>query len=314
MTQSSEQNHGIVVGVDGSDQSQAACRWALREAELRQLPVTLVTAYSLPVFAASALEAGYGALDDELVRSGAAQVLEGMVQNLLKDGPFTVEVRQAVEMGDAAGVLVDYSARAELLVAGSRGRGGFLGRLLGSTSGALPAHSKCPVVIVPPGDHSARYQPGVPVAVGVDGSNQGRVAALAAAREASVRGTPLRVVCAMPPVSGAVAWLPATVDEHALVDELRETMQQGVAWLQSEFPDLEISAHVVDGVPVDVLVEESKTARLTVVGTRGRGGFAGALLGSTSHGVIAHTKGPIMVVPYDKDRRLATREEFGPVD
>lgn len=316
MTQQSRQvqTHGIVVGVDGSDQSHAACRWALREAELRGLPVTLVTAYSMPVFAASALEAGYGGPDDELIRTGAAQVLEEMVQRLKKDGPFSVEVRQAVEMGDAAGVLVDYSAQAELLVAGSRGRGGFLGRLLGSTSGALPAHAKCPVVIVPPGDLTPRFQPGVPVAVGVDGSNQGRVAALTAAREASVRGTPLRVVCAMPPVSGAVAWLPATVDEHALVEELRETLDQGVAWLQSEFPELEISAHVVDGVPVDVLVEESRTARLTVVGTRGRGGFAGALLGSTSHGVIAHAKGPVMVVPYAKDQRLASREKFGPVD
>ena len=91
-------------------------------------------------------------------------------------------------------------------------------------------------------------------------------------------------------------------------------MDQGVAWLQSEFPDLEISSHVVDGVPVDVMVEESRTARLTVVGTRGRGGFAGALLGSTSHGVIAHTQGPVMVVSYSKDRRLSTREKFGPVD
>lgn len=316
MTQQSDQvqTHGIVVGVDGSDQSFAAAQWALREAELRSLPVTLVTAYSMPVFAASALEAGYGAPDEDLVRGGAAQVLEETVQRLKQHGDFVVEVREAVEMGDAAGVLVDYSAKASLLVAGSRGRGGFLGRLLGSTSGALPAHSKCPVVIVPPGDHSARYEPGVPVVVGVDGSNQGRVAALTAAREADLRGAPLRVVCAMPPVAGAVAWLPATVDETALVDELRETLNQGAEWLRSEYPNLEITTEVIDGVPVDVMVEESKTARLTVVGTRGRGGFAGALLGSTSHGVVAHTKGPVMVVPFAKDKRLETRKKFGPID
>lgn len=301
--------HGIVVGVDGSEQSVSAARWGAREAELRGLPLTLVTAYTMPVFAASALEAGYGIPDDTMIRDGAMQVLQGVVNQL---GNLNVPLVHRVEMGDAAGVLVDYSANANLLVAGTRGRGGFLGRLLGSVAGALPAHAKCPVVIVPKGEHASRAAVGVPVVVGVDGSEQGRVAALAAALEAEVRDSPLRVVIAMPPISGAVAWLPATVDEQAMIEEMQEKLEAGVEWLRSEFPGLDVTSEIIDGVPVDVMVNESKTARLSVVGTRGHGGFAGALLGSTSQGVISHAHGPVMVVPFLKDGRLANRAKFGP--
>ncbi|MGM7666850.1 universal stress protein [Microbacterium sp. A93] len=301
--------HGIVVGVDGSEQSVSAAKWAVREAELRGLPLTLVTAYTMPVFAASALEAGYGVPDDTLIRDGAMQVLQGVVNQL---GTLKVPLVHRVEMGDAAGVLVDYSAEANLLVAGTRGRGGFFGRLLGSVASALPAHSKCPVAIIPKGEHASRAAAGAPVIVGVDGSEQGRVAALDAALEADIRQAPLRVVIAMPPISGAVAWLPATVDEQSMVEEMREKLEAGVQWLRSEFPSLEITADIVDGVPVDVMVNESRTARLTVVGTRGHGGFTGALLGSTSQGVITHAHGPVLVVPYIKDSRLARRASFGP--
>ncbi|QCU76887.1 universal stress protein [Citricoccus sp. SGAir0253] len=301
--------HGVVVGVDGSEQSVSAAKWAAREAEARNLPLTLVTAYTMPVFAASALEAGYGVPDDTMIRDGAMQVLQGVVNQI---GTLAVPLVHRVEMGDAAGVLVDYSADANLLVAGTRGRGGFFGRLLGSVASALPAHAKCPVVIVPKGEHATRAAEGVPVVVGVDGSEQGRVAALAAALEAEVRHSPLRVVIAMPPISGAVAWLPATVDEQAMVEDMQEKLDAGAEWLRSEFPGLEVTAEIVDGVPVDVMVNESKTARLTVVGTRGHGGFTGALLGSTSQGVISHAHGPVMVVPYLKDSRLATRARFGP--
>ncbi|MEW1980389.1 universal stress protein [Citricoccus sp. NPDC079358] len=308
-TQDAATTHGIVVGVDGSEQSVSAAKWAAREAELRGLPLTLVTAYTMPVFAASALEAGYGVPDDTMIRDGAMQVLQGVVNQL---GRLEVPLVHRVEMGDAAGVLVDYSANANLLVAGTRGRGGFFGRLLGSVASALPAHAKCPVVIVPKGEHASRAAAGVPVIVGVDGSEQGRIAALAAALEAEVRQSPLRVVIAMPPISGAVAWLPATVDEQSLIGEMRERLEAGIDWLRSEFPSLEITSDIVDGVPVDVMVNESKTARLTVVGTRGHGGFTGALLGSTSQGVISHAHGPVMVVPYLKDSRLARRASFGP--
>lgn len=307
---SARASHGVVVGVDGSEQSISAARWASREAELRGQALTLVTAYSVPVFAASAMEAGYGMADDAALREGAEQVLQSVIERL---GEVSVPVTTHVVVGDAAGVLVDCSEDAELLVVGSRGRGGFLGRLLGSVASALPAHSQCPVVIVPNGDHSGRAQAGAAVVVGLDGSERGRLAGLAAAQEASLRQAPLHVVVALPPISGTAAWLPATVDEQGIVADLQTRLEAGMQWLRSEYPGLEVTGEIVDGTPVDVLVEQSRTARLTMVGTRGRGGFVGALLGSTSQGLIAHAQGPVMVVPFIQDSRLAHRSSFGPL-
>ena len=98
-----------------------------------------------------------------------------------------------------------------------------------------------------------------------------------------------------------------------MFDELREKLEAGVAWLQSHFPDLNVDSEVIDGVPVDAVVAESESARLTVVGTRGLGGFTGALLGSTSQGIAAHARGPVMIVPYHDDPRLSDRPEYGPM-
>jgi len=236
-----------------------------------------------------------------------------------------------VENGDAAGVLLDLSAEAALLVFGSRGRGGFVGRLLGSVSSALPAHAKCPTVTVPlycadrlgestedkhiKAEHAKAGPRTVEnvVAVGVDGSEQARVAVLEAAEQAVRMGAKLRVICAVPQYSGSLAWVPAPLDRDALFADIKVQLDAGVAWLQSHFPRLTIETELRDGAPVDVLVETSRTVELVVLGTRGRGGFAGMLLGSTSDGVLHHAKGPVMVVPDREDPRLADRPNFGPM-
>ncbi|MER2138368.1 MAG: universal stress protein, partial [Arthrobacter sp.] len=137
---------GIVVGVDGSDQSICALTWAAREARRRSVPLHVVTAYTVPIFAASSMDAGYTAVDDAVIRDGASSVQEKALSRIPLDG---IEVIARVESGDAAAVLLELSEDADLMVVGSRGRGGFVGRLLGSVSSALPAHAKCPTVIVP---------------------------------------------------------------------------------------------------------------------------------------------------------------------
>ncbi|MEA5454908.1 universal stress protein [Sinomonas sp. JGH33] len=320
---------GIVVGVDGSEHGRCALIWAAREAQRRHRPLHVVTAYSVPIFAASGLDGGYSTIDDAVIQDGARAVLKEALDSV--EGFDDVEITSSVESGDAAGVLLQFSEAAELLVFGTRGRGGFVGRLLGSVSSALPAHAKCTTVTVPLRfaerlgekvedrrlrDERAQEPPREPehiVAVGVDGSEQARVAVLVAAEEAMLLGVPLRVICAVPQFSGSLAWAPAPVDRDQLFRDIQAQLKAGTAWLQSHFPDLEVQTSLVDGAPVDVLVDASRAVDLLVLGTRGHGGFAGMLLGSTTDGVLHHAKGPVMVVPDHEDERLADRPKFGPM-
>jgi nucleotide-binding universal stress UspA family protein len=319
---------GIVVGVDGSEHGQCALVWAAREAERRRRPLHIVTAYSVPIFAASGLDGGYATVDDSVIREGAEAILKHAVD---KVAPYSIDVTASVENGDASGVLLEMSETAELLVVGTRGRGGFVGRLLGSVSSALPAHAKCTTVTVPlvcadrlgettQDKHikaeqakAGRLPVENVVVVGVDGSEHARVAVLEAAEQAGRLGAPLRVICAVPQYSGSLAWVPAPMDREALFADIQVQLKAGVAWLQHHFPRLTIETRLLDGSPVDVLVDASRQAELVVVGTRGRGGFTGMLLGSTSDGVLHHAKSPVMVVPDREDPRLADRASFGPM-
>ncbi|WP_105032459.1 universal stress protein [Arthrobacter ruber] len=319
--------HGIVVGVDGSDQSTCALLWAAREAERRTSPLYVVTAYTVPVFAASSMDAGYATVDDDVIRESAQAVLNDSLTHL--EG-IAVDVHPRIETGDAAGVLLDLSEEAELMVVGSRGRGGFVGRLLGSVSSALPAHAKCPTAVIPvctgarlghpeldrkPRRDKDRPAPEVQpvVVVGVDGSEQARMASLAAAEEARSRGLALRVICSVAPFNGSLAWVPAPVDREALHADLAVQLAAGRDWLKSHFPDVDIRVDLVDGPPAEVLIEASASSELLVVGTRGRGGFTGMLMGSTSQGVLHHARGPVLIVPDKADPRLEDRSSFGPM-
>ncbi|PYI40119.1 universal stress protein UspA [Arthrobacter psychrolactophilus] len=308
---------GIVVGIDGSEQSDCALIWAAREAESRKVPLHLVTAYTVPIFAASGLDGGYATVDDDVIRQGAEAVLR---EAAAKVPNISVPMDARVENGDAAGVLLELSETAELLVFGSRGRGGFMGRLLGSVSTALPAHAKCPTVTIPrscaarlaEGSEQAAKVEKV-VVVGVDGSDQARYAVLVAAEQAERSGSSLRIVCAVQPYTGTLAWMPAPVDREALFAEIQTQLDAGEKWLRSHFPKLPIEVQLLEGSAVDALVKATETAELVVMGTRGRGGFAGMMLGSTTDGVRHHAKGPIMVVRDREDPRQGDRSAFGPL-
>lgn len=312
---------GIVVGVDGSEHGYCALVWAAREAQARNRPLHLITAYSVPIFAASGLDGGFATIDDDVIKQGAVAVLEQAAAQL---ADYRIEFDTRVVRGDASSVLMEASEKAELVVFGSRGRGGFVGRLLGSVSSALPGHAKCPTVTVPlecaprlvEGEQpAAEPAPEVKavITVGVDGSEQARYAVLVAAEQAQRAGLALHVVCAVPPYTGAMAWLPAPLDREALFEDIGVQLSAGVAWLKSHFPLLAISADVLDGPPVEVLSGASKVSELVVLGTRGHGGFAGMILGSTTDGTLHHAKGPIMVVRDREDPRLADRSSFGPM-
>lgn len=137
---------GIVVGVDGSEGSQAALAWAAREARLHGSPLTLVCAWQLP-------PASYGwpTVLPELLDDFKAVAAEQIDKACSAVGPALegLEMTRTVREGSAANVLIETSEDAEMLVVGTRGHGGFVGMLLGSVSAQCAHHSRCPLVIVP---------------------------------------------------------------------------------------------------------------------------------------------------------------------
>jgi nucleotide-binding universal stress UspA family protein len=132
----------IVAGVDGSEPSKAALRWALRQGELTGARVEVVTAWHIP------LTFGWAPMPGSLDIEGAAeQMLRDVLAEVVGSGAG-VEVRSRVVEGNAAGVLIDASKGADLLVLGNRGYGGFTEALLGSVSQHCVHHATCPVVII----------------------------------------------------------------------------------------------------------------------------------------------------------------------
>lgn len=138
--------NGIVVGVDGSAESKEALTWALAEGRLRRCPVHVVHVWTYePGGGIGIAPPPVSAF--EVLREAAEETLEALVAEVAGESP-TVEIERAVVEGEAAPVLIDASADADLLVLGARGRGGFAALLLGSVGDQCARHARCPVVIV----------------------------------------------------------------------------------------------------------------------------------------------------------------------
>ena len=133
----------IVVGVDGSDASLDALRWAAQEAELTGAALDVVTVWEYPAAFgwAPPIPADWNPEDE------ARRELARSVERTLGKTP-PVEVRQVVTEGHPAPVLVAAAEHADLLVVGSRGHGAFMGMVLGSVSEHCVSHASCPVVVV----------------------------------------------------------------------------------------------------------------------------------------------------------------------
>ena len=134
----------IVVGVDGSQSSLAALRWAVRQAELTGAPLEIVSAWEWPV---SFLGWETPLPDDYDPADEARRQLDKAVSAVLTPGD-AIEVRQSVVEGHAAPVLEALSKTADLVVVGSHGHGEFAGMLLGSVSEHCVTHCHCPVVVL----------------------------------------------------------------------------------------------------------------------------------------------------------------------
>lgn len=287
----------ILAGADGSNESLVAVAWAADRAARTGAQLHIISTYAMASYSAAALDGGYAVLDEEALRRGAEEVTHEAEQAAKKAHP-DLNVTTSAEPGDAASVLVEMSREVDMVVVGSRGKGGLADRLLGTVSSALPAHAKCPVVVVPKHTSGRDFTPVERIVVGSDGSDVASAALKRAVDEAGVWDARLTAVSAVPVASGGslMAWAPATVDREALLRDVRESLKRAVD-SAVDGRDIDVSCHALDGSPASLMVEFSTAVDLVVVGKRGHGGFAGMLLGSTSQTILGHSTCPVMVVP-----------------
>lgn len=289
-------NRPVVVGVDGSPSSLVAAEHAARTAVQRSRPLHLVHGYLHPLGYGVPLnpyDLGVPAPTDE-----AQKMLEQVAAELTERHPgLRAEVRQVA--GGPGAALVEESRRAELVVVGSRGHGGFAGLLLGSVSGQVAQHGHCPVLVVRPADEPIPV--GGPVVVGVDGSESAALAVRQAADEAVRRGTALVLMHVRP--EGRPGGVPEEVAESGAAEHAgsAELLAGAAGRVRADHPGLTVTERPVRAAkPEQALIEASGEATLVVVGSRGRGGFAGLLLGSVSHALAQHAHCPVLVAhPYE---------------
>ena len=293
----------IAVGVDGSACAGLALDWAAEEASRRTLPLHIVHAFSYQYPMTSA---GMGFVI-EGVREIAEELCRKAVAHVNTTHP-DLTVTWDVSTYGAASALVDASRVAHTVVVGARGVGATRGALLGSVSTQVASHAHCPVVVI----HENQPSPtaDVPVVVGVDGSALSTNAIAYAFDAAAMRRVGLTAVHAwwLDHVEGASASAIWTVDWGNMAQEENAVVAESLAGWQEKYPDVEITRRSTHGHPVDAVVRQSENACLVVVGSRGRGGFRGLLLGSVSQGVVHHAHCPVAVVRGPRDHRQGDGE------
>ncbi|MFD0315994.1 universal stress protein [Streptomyces flavalbus] len=284
----------VIVGVDGSASSLGAVETAAREARARAATLRVVHAFFWPALHVPLGPSPVGPGDGGL-RALAEGLLTEAVERARATAPG-LEVEQSLLTGDPLTVLEAQSRAADLVVVGSRGMGGFVGLLVGSTAVHLAAHGRCPVLVV-----REQPTPDGPVVLGVDGSPAGGRAVDFAFAEAELRKAPLLALHAW------TTWnapLPAPRDPStpyanppgALAAEEERLLYEAVAGRQERYPGVVVEHRIVHGGTRESLIEASRSAQLLVVGSRGRGGFTGLLLGSVSQAVLHHAHCPVAVV------------------
>jgi nucleotide-binding universal stress UspA family protein len=291
----------IAVGVDGSPSALDAVRWAAEEARVRGTSLRLVHACYVPTGYPAGF-VGYAELRDAFAARGREALAEAE-----KAAGDAVPVETVTHMAGVVPTLVEESATAAQLVLGTRGLGGFTGLLVGSTAVELASRSRCPLVVVR-GTDATRAATG-PVVVGVDGTEASEAAVAYAFDAASAYGTGLVAVHTWTDllVETAFAGGAAALDFSPLAQTAEAELGERLAGRHEQYPDVTVTRHVEREHPGAALLRHAENARLVVVGTRGRGGFRGLLLGSTSQHLLHHAPCPVAVV-----RTAARSEGTGP--
>ncbi len=281
----------IVVGVAPQAEPCYMLQWAAEETLRRRTSLRMVHAYEpVPAHTLTAapspvmVEVPYGA------RRAANVELSRLVGWLGTRYPM-LDVSGLAQAGAAVPVLAMQGACAALVVVGRRERGRIAEALLGSTALDVLDMVGCPVVAVP--DRIGPVPAGAPVVLGVKARRTSTAAALFALGAAARAGVPLRVVH---------CWLPGEgSDEHTQVPS------EAVAGLRDRFPDVPVHLFAVEGGAADLLVRESRSASLLVLGP-GSSGRLPRRLGGVGVGVLRGTACPVAFAPTALARAARSRE------
>jgi nucleotide-binding universal stress UspA family protein len=281
----------ILVGVDGSAESDAAIRWATHEAVMRRAAITLMHVVA-PLAASWPMGPVYADIT-EWQRNNARHVLEQALKTL----QATVSSSQLPDVhtetlnSRVVPTLVRASENMQMIVVGSRGSGALGRLLLGSVSTGLVHHASCPVAVIRPEPESSYGN--APVLLGIDGSPASEAATALAFDEASRRRVDLVALHAW----SDVAVFPILgMDWHEYESQGHEILSERLAGWQEQYPDVHVQRRLVCDQPARWLTRESQHAQLVVVGSRGRGGFASTWLGSVSNAVAQSASVPVLVV------------------
>jgi nucleotide-binding universal stress UspA family protein len=269
-----------------------AVDWAARDAARRGLNLKLVHVLAPPAVVAFPdvpLPATYLEWQE-----GAGRTLLDATLATAKEsaGGAGIEITTEMVSGPPIPVLADVSTDAEMIVVGCRGRGALARSLLGSVSTGLVHHAHCPVAIIHDEDPLMPHPSHAPVVVGVDGSPASEHALAIAFEQASVRKVDLLAVHAWS--DSGVFEFPG-VDWTTMQSMAEETLSERLSGWQERYPDVLVRRVVAADRPAHQLLEQSESAQLLVVGSHGRGGFAGMLLGSVSTAVVHGARMPIIV-------------------
>lgn len=281
----------VVVGIDGQEHDATVVAWAVDEAASRQRPLHVQEVVDLGI----SLMAGEGYLPmtslppDSVDEAGSARRAATDVASARRpDVPLT----SSSVPGSVAGVLVSLSENAACVVVGG---GGVPGKpFLGSTALSVAAHAKCPTIVLPDTETAATGK----VVVGVDGSKQSRAAARFAFDYAARHGASVTCLISwsVEMVDGCVVTTPGSPEWIQVEEKHAELVERVIGELRGEYPQIEVEVLVRRGRASALLVEAADDAELLVIGSRGRGGFLGMLLGSTSKRVLEEATRPVAVL------------------
>jgi nucleotide-binding universal stress UspA family protein len=291
-------NLGVMVGVDGSSSSKRAVQWAAHEARMRNVPLSIVHVVVTPSWGPAPWLLSNAPLpipaeeDPALENSGRKIIADAIkIARATACGAGGPEIRSELFFSVPVPTLVDLSKEAKMVVVGRRGQHRLRGVLLGSVSTGLIHHAHCPVAVI--GDAAPiGPQDSLPVVVGIDGSPASELATAIAFDEASWRRADLVAMHAWTDPDSSKGLSPEWSAQQSIAFK---NLSERLAGWRERYPEVTVHPRVVWDDPAGHLLDEAKSAQLIIVGSHGRGGFAGMVLGSVSTAVAHAARIPVIV-------------------